>query len=174
MTTHRMSNIPEYEIWRMMRARCENPNNRQFENYGGRGIAVCARWQSFENFIADMGRRPSDEFTLERKNNDKGYTKSNVRWATFAEQNRNLRTNRYVIYHGERRLLFDLAHEHDLAPCTIYARLKRGMTVEEAVDTPARRGGRRVWMEKQGPGYVRSTLQVKRTRRVAPTQKRAR
>jgi hypothetical protein len=153
-------------VWEQIIQRCTNPKSQAWATHGGRGITVCKRWRdSFDNFFVDVGPRPSDEFTIERKNNEKGYTKSNVRWATFAEQTRNMRTNRYVLYYGESRLLFDLAHEHDLAPCTIYARLKRGMTVEEAVDTPARRGGRRIWMEKQGPDYIRSTLQVKRTRR---------
>ena len=76
-----------------MKQRCLNPNYHHFENYGGRGIKVCARWlNSFENFLADMGLKPSPDLTLDRKNNDGHYNKRNCRWATAKEQASNRRS----------------------------------------------------------------------------------
>lgn len=80
---------PEYRSWQMMKNRCLNPNARDYAYYGGRGISVCERWLEFENFLADMGRRPTPLHTLDRKNPDGNYTPSNSRWATKQEQSRN-------------------------------------------------------------------------------------
>jgi len=79
-----------YNSWLGMRNRCSNPKNRLYKYYGGRGIVVCERWNSFDNFLADMGVRP-DGLTLERINNDGNYEPNNCKWATMAEQNRNRR-----------------------------------------------------------------------------------
>lgn len=82
---------PEFNVWCKMRQRCSNPKSPDFQNYGGRGIAVCERWQDFAAFIADMGKRPSPAHTLERENNDKGYGPDNCIWATRDIQARNRR-----------------------------------------------------------------------------------
>lgn len=79
---------PTYNSWRAMLQRCENPEHSKFKHYGGRGIKVCARWHDFEKFKADMGERPEGT-TIDRRNNEKGYTKANCRWATAAEQRAN-------------------------------------------------------------------------------------
>jgi len=72
-----------------MRQRCRNPNNGEYHNYGARGIKVCAAWDDFARFVADVGPRPSKRHTLDRINNDKGYEPGNVRWALPATQTRN-------------------------------------------------------------------------------------
>jgi hypothetical protein len=81
----------EYCAWLNARGRCRNPNNEKFADYGGRGIQMCARWESFENFLADMGRKPSPSLSLDRINNDGNYEPGNCRWATTSEQARNKR-----------------------------------------------------------------------------------
>jgi hypothetical protein len=73
-----------------MRSRCLNPNYDKYPFYGGRGITICERWNSFENFLADMGERP-EGLTLDRRNNDGNYEPSNCRWATALEQRHNRR-----------------------------------------------------------------------------------
>jgi hypothetical protein len=80
-----------YWVWLAARQRCGNPRNKQFKDYGGRGIIVCPEWAEFEAFLADMGMRPTSEHTLERKNNAEGYNKSNCIWATQLTQAKNKR-----------------------------------------------------------------------------------
>lgn len=106
---------PEYRIWRNMKTRCLNKNNKNYPSWGGRGIAICGRWiNDFPAFLADMGHRPSEQHSIERINNDGNYEPSNCRWATAQEQARNRnskRTNR-VLFDGKpiavRSLLEDL------------------------------------------------------------------
>lgn len=82
---------PEYRIWSSMKQRCQNPRNEKFADYGGRGIRVCERWQVFENFFADMGRRPTSELSVDRRDNNGNYEPGNCRWATRSTQSRNQR-----------------------------------------------------------------------------------
>jgi hypothetical protein len=90
--THGMKKTAEYNTWRAMRSRCNNPNRPEYKNYGGRGISVCSEWnESFERFFSDMGKKPSANHSLERINNDLGYFKENCKWATAKEQANNRR-----------------------------------------------------------------------------------
>lgn len=92
MYRHGMSNHPNYVVWASMRKRCNNKNNLSYPDYGGRGIEVCKRWDSFSNFLADVGERPTEKHTLERKNNDGNYEPTNCCWSSRADQARNTRT----------------------------------------------------------------------------------
>lgn len=91
--TSRKTRTAEYRCWAHIKDRCFNPNDRAFHNYGGRGITVCARWRDgYENFLADVGRRPSPKHSIDRyPDNDGNYEPDNVRWATKSEQQRNRR-----------------------------------------------------------------------------------
>ncbi len=91
---HGMSQSPEYTSWQQMKNRCLNPNGEVYKNYGARGIRICDRWLSFENFLEDMGKRPSPRHTLGRLDNDGDYEPDNCEWQTATEQNKNRRPPR--------------------------------------------------------------------------------
>lgn len=91
------SKTPEYRSYDAMRQRCLNPNRRGYKDYGGRGITICDRWlEGFENFLADMGPKPSPAHSIDRTDNDGPYSPQNCRWQTPKEQNRNTRVVRPV------------------------------------------------------------------------------
>lgn len=89
------SMTPTYVSWIAMKNRCNNPKASDYKYYGGRGIRVCKRWSSFSEFLGDMGEKP-DGLTIERINNERGYSPSNCKWATRLEQSRNTRRNKRV------------------------------------------------------------------------------
>lgn len=117
----------EYNSWSQMKTRCSNPNVKEFKYYGARGISVCERWHDFENFFSDMGEKPGAEYSLERVNNDAGYSPDNCKWATPAEQQRNNRQAKLTMKDArEIRMLYregytqlDLAKEFNVNPSTI-------------------------------------------------------
>ena len=134
---HGQSYTPTYVSWRQMLMRCQNPNVRQYQWYGARGIKVCARWKDFTNFYADMGDRP-EGMTLDRLDNDEDYELSNCRWATNSEQSHNKRNNRLIRFNGETLHLTEWAKRLKLSKATLSARLTRyGWSVERALTTPA-------------------------------------
>ncbi len=106
--THGMKNTPEYKAWCSMRGRCRNPNLKGYPDYGGRGISVCARWEKFEHFFADMGKRPEDH-TFERRDVNGNYEPKNCRWATRTDQQRNRRSSHMVTLNGETYCLTEWA-----------------------------------------------------------------
>lgn len=134
---HGMRNRPEYCAWSSMLQRCRNRASHEFFRYGGRGIAVCQRWQdSFEAFYADMGPRPSDRHSIERKENDGDYNPGNCIWAVPTEQARNRRSNRLLTFNGETMCLAEWAERYQLRRDTLRERIRRGWSIERALTTP--------------------------------------
>lgn len=130
---------PTYRSWSNMIARCTQPSNPAFAYYKKRGITVCKRWRKFENFLADMGERPSPKHTLDRKENNGNYEPGNVRWATKQEQANNRITNVRLMYKGNAYTLAELARATGVSKELLRSRLlrcRRPWTVEGAVSTP--------------------------------------
>jgi hypothetical protein len=139
-TTHGLSKSPEYGVWMHMRNRCHKPKNKRYKDYGGRGITVCSRWRnSFENFLADMGTRPSPIHSINRKDNNKGYSPDNCCWSTKWEQQRNMRNNRWLEAFGRRKILSDWARDLGFHCTTIHHYLKTGRTLEDFINAHYRR-----------------------------------
>jgi hypothetical protein len=101
---------PEWYVWRTMIVRCTYKSHDKYKYYGGRGISVCARWLSFDNFIVDMGPRPSAEYQIDRIDNDKDYSPENCRWLTRRDNIRRQSQNRLVPHYQEIRRLSDAGH----------------------------------------------------------------
>lgn len=138
---HGMRKSPEYFVWRGFVTRCENPNNHAFAHYGGRGITVCARWrQSFAEFYADMGPRPSPKHSIDRIDVDGDYEPSNCRWATATTQIRNKRNTLRVEYRGEMVPVAALAESHGIRYVRLFDRIKAGWPIEVALSAPLRSG----------------------------------
>lgn len=130
---HGKCKTPEYHVWLTMKARCGNPNADAYPRYGGRGIRVCARWMKFENFISDMGERPSASHSVERKDNDGDYEPGNCIWASKAVQSRNRCTNQILEHGGESLTVADWALRLGVSATTLYGRLRRGWSVERVL-----------------------------------------
>jgi hypothetical protein len=126
-----------------MISRCYYPKNISYHRYGARGVTVCDRWRkSFDDFLADMGRAPSQAHSLDRINNDLGYEPGNVRWATDHEQNRNREGNRWLEYQGVRLCAADWAKRIGVAKATILERLGRGWSIERTLTTSGHKRNR--------------------------------
>lgn len=136
-TTHGKTRTPEYRSWNAMLNRCYNRNGQAYRNYGGRGIIVCDRWRdSFVNFLADMGMRPSKAYTIEREDNDGNYEPGNCSWQTKKVQANNRRTNRLITYQDKTLTVGQWADELGVSNSFIYARLNHGWSVEDALTKP--------------------------------------
>lgn len=120
-----------YQKWAGMIQRCENANHKQFKDYGGRGIAVCERWHTFENYLSDMGIGKKG-WTVHRVDNDGGYFVENCVWATQTFQARHTRANHVFTVHGVTACLSELCELFHLPYNRIKARLRRGWPVEKA------------------------------------------
>lgn len=136
---------PEYRSWQMMKNRCLNPNAHDFKFYGGRGIGIDARWvDSFEEFLGDMGRRPSPDLSLDRIDGSLGYTKANCRWATRQEQARNRDYTRDIVFFGETRKSWQWGELLGVKHKTVHHwlwRMKNGLMTEENLRVAFRRAG---------------------------------
>lgn len=138
MATHE-SNLA-YPSWIEMRRRCRARHRKEWGRYGGRGITVCARWDSFEAFLEDMGPRPSRRHHIERVNNERGYEPGNCRWATVKEQARNRKSSRLVRHNGITKTVTEWAEGAGLSPETLAYRLfKLRWPMQEALARPVGR-----------------------------------
>lgn len=128
-------------VWQNMRQRCLNPNNRQYRDYGGRGITICDEWRDdypcFREWALKSGYKQG--LTIDRINNDGGYSPQNCRWATFKEQNRNKRTNLNITLNGETKCLIEWVEMFGLNYPLVQVRLKKGWPVERALTEPPKR-----------------------------------
>jgi hypothetical protein len=135
--THGMCSSKEYRTWAGMKQRCTNAREPAYCDYAG---LMCVEWlESFEKFYAHIGPAPSDAHTVDRIKNELGYVPGNVRWATVTEQNRNQRRNKYFLFDGERVLLGDLERKFGLPQNILRDRIRRGWTLQRAVETPPMR-----------------------------------
>lgn len=135
----------ERAIWRAMIGRCYDPDNSSYPEYGGAGIQVCRRWSIFENFLADVGCRPSPKHSLDRYPNRGGdYEPNNVRWATASEQARNTKRNILLMHDGKTLCLQAWAELTGLNYATLKRRYRLGWADSDVVTTPAGlgKGGR--------------------------------
>jgi hypothetical protein len=136
---HSGSRTPEWTAWQHMKGRCYDAASRDYPNYGGRGISVCERWLAcFDNFIADMGRKPSPELTLDRIDNDGPYCPENCRWATRSVQTTNKRLTRRVTLDGVTKTVHEWCEQYHTGPHLVVQRLRKGWEPLRALTTPPR------------------------------------
>lgn len=127
--THGMSYTRAYHSWQQLKNRCLNKNDRQYPDYGGRGISVCEEWLVFENFYKDMGNPPNKDYSIDRINNDGNYEPTNCRWATRYQQNMNRRSTRFITFRGITKTLVDWAREMGINEMTLRGRVNAGVPI---------------------------------------------
>lgn len=139
---------PEYNAWAHMKDRCLNPRNHAYYNYGAKGITVCEQWRGvngFENFLADMGLRPSSNHTLDRYPDPFGsYTPENCRWATWLQQGERRRNSILVTIENETHNLSEWSRRLGLDPAKVHCRVARGMLPLEALTKPFKKRRRSI------------------------------
>lgn len=135
-TKHNLCGTTIHNVWCGIKQRCNNPNNTFYHYYGGRGIEVCDEWiNDFQNFLDDMGI-PEEGMTLDRIDNNLGYFKENCRWATRKQQACNTRQNKLITYKDETLNITQWAKKLGVPRNTFDERLRRGWSVDEAIETP--------------------------------------
>lgn len=160
--THRLSGTFEYTCWLGMKARCKNADG-EHEAYTIKGIKVCKRWnKSFEAFLEDMGNAPTKKHTVGRKDNNGDYSPTNCRWETRTEQNRNLDTNRILIFNGKSMCVAAWAELMGVHQNLLYNRLAAGWDTERTLTTPK---------QNKGPKPKNITLKLAdKVRNISPLQ----
>ena len=166
---HGLTNTPEYRVWTDMRTRCNNKNATSYDGYGGRGIKCCQRWDSFTNFLSDMGKKPSPIHTIERIDVNGGYEPMNCKWATKEAQAANKRNTIRKVVDGETKRIPELASDAGISRSGMWLRVKRGT---ENLTRGSKRNG---WLTFNGvtdtyvgwakrTGLKRSTIAMRITR----------
>ncbi len=139
--THGLTKTPEHRIWCGIKDRCNNETNKAYRYYGGRGIFISQEWNnSFEQFLLDMGKKPSPNHSIERIDNDGNYCKENCKWATRKEQERNKRSNVFIETKWGKITLAEAAERTGIRPEIVYARRNRGWGMDRLL-TPDRNNG---------------------------------
>lgn len=144
--THGLSGHPLFCIWKAMMARCENPQNRAYARYGGRGIFVCDRWRDVSLFILDNDGKNLPGLSIDRIDNDGPYSPDNCRWATAVEQGSNKANNVLLTHGGETKTLFDWARSAGISPKTLWQRINRGWPHDLAITLPVDASNKRATM----------------------------
>lgn len=128
-----------YKAWSSMRQRCINKNDKDYNNYGGRGIDICTEWVEFSNFLKDMGECP-ELHSIDRINNNKGYYRENCRWATREQQARNRRNNHMLTFNRKTQCIVVWAEEYNIPPNILRTRLCiYGWSIKKALTTLVRK-----------------------------------
>jgi hypothetical protein len=125
-----------YRIWNGIISRCTNQDDPNWHRYGGRGITVCDEWRVFENFYNDMKDGYSDDLSIDRKENNKGYYKENCKWATRVEQARNRRSSRFFEHDGMRLTIAEWCERLGISSGLVRNRLRKGWDEKTALLTP--------------------------------------
>ena len=124
---------PEHYVWRSMLARCLNPNDKAIKYYGAKGIAVCKRWLKYENFLQDVGERPTKTHSLDRIDTTKGYKPSNCRWATRSEQQKNKTTTKIYTNSNFTGTLVECAEYLGISKYCAFQRWKEWGSFEKGI-----------------------------------------
>lgn len=131
-----------YRIWIGMKYRCNNPNHSYYRDYGARGITVCGEWEKYENFRDwALSNGYQNDLTIDRIDNDKGYSPENCRWITMKKQSNNRRTNRVIECNGEKHTLSEWSEIVGVCVGTLWDRLKNGWSTERALFEPVHNNG---------------------------------
>lgn len=139
---HGMKGTRIYAIWYGMRQRCQNPHNKRWSQYGGRGITVCDRWNDFVEFYKDMGASYYDSASIDRVDNDGNYCKENCQWIPFSQQAKNRRCNIMIEHDGIRDTLNGWSTRLGIRPATLHRRIRKcGMSIDEAFQKRNLSGG---------------------------------
>jgi predicted GIY-YIG superfamily endonuclease len=135
---HGQTNTPEFRAWSKIIEWCYNPNTKSYKHYGGKGITVCETWKNnFESFLADMGHKPLNTDCLGRKNTSDNFCKENCEWSTYKKQNNRRKDTIYIEYNKEIKPLRYWADKYSILPATLWARLKKGWSIDRAFNEKA-------------------------------------
>jgi len=135
---HGLKGTTEYTSWILMRDRCNNPNNKTYSYYGGRGITVCERWDDFLLFLEDVGKKPSKSHTIDRIDSNDNYHPHNCKWSTKKEQVRNRSNTKKLIMNGVTKPLAEWAEIYGIPYHNLNRRIWEGWSVERALTTKVR------------------------------------